>query len=95
MGDAIMYAVLKKSKQQLTADYKLYCKSEAVELLDLTDVEWSLTEWNQTLAGADVLNEIMETAPDSRFFDSPDDVNGKEGVNSFVHKNFKYKVEKK
>jgi hypothetical protein len=86
-----MFAVLKKSKQQLKADYKLYCKSEAVELLDLSDVEWSLVSWDSKLAGADVLNEIMETAPDSRFFDSPDDEKGKEGVNSFVRKNFKSK----
>jgi hypothetical protein len=84
-----MYAVLKKPKQQLKADYKLYCKSEPVELLDPLDVEWSMVEWNKELAGADVLNEILETSPDSRFFDSPDDENGKEGVNSFVSKNFK------
>ena len=90
-----MYAVLKKSKQQLTADYKLYCKSEATELVDSANTDWSLVEWDKYLANADVLNEIMETAPDSRFFDSPDDVDGKEGVNSFVQKNFKYKEDKK
>ena len=86
-----MYAVLRKQANQLKADYKLYCKSEPVELLDLSDNEWSLVEWNANLAKADVLNEILETSPDARFFDSPDDEKGKEGVNSFVRKNFKSK----